>query len=348
MTAMHENPGLAEETIAACLDVHYGLEVASVEFLPLGLDLDAAAYKVVSPEGSSWFLKVRFGPVRELGLVVPSALIDQGVPNILGPLRTRASALWCPLDSDSGYSVVLFPFIHGKNAKVAGMSDEQWRTFGSTLRAIHDSAVGEQLGHLLHVEAFALPSAAKVRRLLAMLDGAQFESPAATQLAAFFHENTGRIRGMLTRAEELGAQLQSRSFEFVLCHGDIHAANVLVGSDGRIFLTDWDGPPEPLIAPRERDLLFVVGSRIARVVQPREEALFFEGYGPVEIDPSALAYFRYERIVEDIGECGEAVLLNDGLGEDSRAAQAMLAMHFFEPGGDVDVAEIVRDHRLTA
>lgn len=339
---MREDPGLDVGKISACLDVHYGLRTASVAYLPVGYDLNAAVYQVVSREGFSYFLKIRFGPVQEPGLLVARALTDLGVPNILAPLPTRSSRLWCPLEGYPGYSVVLYPFIRGENAMIAGLDDEQWRTFGSTLRAVHDSGLGERFRGLLPVETFSLPSAAKVRRLLGLVqvDGAHFASRAAARLAAFWRENADLIRRLLARAEELGTGLKtkSKSFENVLCHADIHAANILVADDGRIHLIDWDGP---LIAPRERDLLFVIGSRIARVVEPREEDLFFAGYGAVEIDPAALVYYRYERIIEDIGETGESVLLNPIRGEEARAEEAVLAMRFFDPGGDVEVAETV-------
>ncbi len=187
------------------------------------------------------------------------------------------------------------------------------------------------------MEAFSLPSAAEVRRLLGLVDRTDFGG-AAARLAEFLWGHAGRIRRVLARAEALGGSLRTRPFEHVLCHADIHAANVLVGEDGRIHLIDWDGP---IVAPRERDLLFVVGSRIARAVEPREEGLFFEGYGPAEIDPEALVYYRYERIIEDIGEFGKSVLLDPSLGERAREEEAELAMGFFAPGGDIDRAETV-------
>jgi spectinomycin phosphotransferase len=332
---MREDPGLDLGEISAGLEAHYGLRVASVAFLPVGHDPNAAAYKIISREGEAYFLKVRFGPVDGTGLLVPRALIELGVPNILAPLRTRSSGLWFPLDDHGGHGI-LYPFVRGESAMVGGLSDEQWREFGRTLRAVHDSGLGGRRGVRLPVETFALPSAALVRRLVAVVEETAFEGVAA-RLASFWRERAGQIQDMIVRAEELGRSLRTRSFEHVPCHADVHAANILVGEDGRIHLVDWNGP---LIAPRERDLLFVIGSKIAREVQPREESLFFEGYGPVEIHPDALIYYRYERIIEDIGEFGKSVFLNRNLSESARTDEAELFKSLFAPKGIIETVAL--------
>jgi spectinomycin phosphotransferase len=233
---------------------------------------------------------------------------------------------------------VLYPFVRGENAMVVGLTDTQWREFGETLRAVHDSGLSERFRDQIRVETFALPSAALVRQLQGLIESTEFTGAAANELAAFLRANAERISGVLDRAEGLGRSLQAKAFELVLCHSDIHAANILVGEDGQIWLVDWDGP---IIAPRERDVLFVVGSRIARVVEPRDERLFFAGYGQVEIDPEALIYYRYERIVEDLGEFGKSVFLDPSLSERARQGEADLAMGFFEPDGDIERAERV-------
>jgi spectinomycin phosphotransferase len=339
---MREDPGLEAAAIAASLAEHYGIDAASVTYLPIGYDLNAAVYEVRAAGGASYFLKVRFGPVFEPGLDVPRALIEHGVPNILAPLRARAGVLWQPLDGSSDSTVVVYPFIRGENAMTVGMSAAQWREFGATLRTVHESGLGEAFRERLRVEDFALPSAALVRRMLAVAEKQAFESPAANRFAAFWREQAARIEAMLARAEALGRSLQAKTFDLVLCHADIHAANILAGDDGGITLIDWDGP---MLAPRERDLLFVVGSVIARTVTPEEEGWFFAGYGPVEINADALVYYRYERIIEDIGEMGRSVFLDPERGEATRQEEVDLAMSFFAPGGDIDRAETVMIHR---
>jgi spectinomycin phosphotransferase len=328
-----EDPGLDPVELAGALQVAYGIDATALSFVP-GYDLQAASYEVVTPDGS-FFLKVRFGAVEEATLDVPRALLEAGVPNILAPIRNLSSALWTPMDCRS---LTLQPFVRGQNAMGAGLTDDQWRTFGATLRALHDSGLERSFADRLPVETFALPAATPIRRILGLAEGRTFESPAASELAAFWRERADRIDATLERAEELGTRLRARSFDRVLCHADIHAANILVTDEGGIFLVDWDGP---MIAPRERDLLFVIGSRIARRVEPQEEAHFFEGYGAVQVDPEAIVYYRYERILEDMEVDGASVFGDDSLTEATRQAQVDLIMSFFAPGGDLESAEQV-------
>lgn len=340
---MREDPGLDPLAIAECLGRHYGLGVTSVTFLPLGYDLAANVFEVRADDGDAYFLKVHSGPVNTSALYVPAALVDLGVPNVLAPILTTASDVSCRfVDVANGPTVVLYPFIRGQSAMVSGLSDAQWRTFGATLRTVHDTGTGRGWQVGLRVDSFDLPSASQVRDLSTLVGGTAFEDPVASRLASFWRDRAGRIDDLIGRAETLGAALRGRSSERVPCHGDIHAANVLVAVDGSIRLVDWDAP---IIAPRERDLIFVVGSRIAREVTPREEDLFFGGYGPVEIDPDALAYFRYERIVEDLGEFGRSALLDLSRAAATRSEEADQAMRFFAPGGDIDRAEVIPRRR---
>jgi spectinomycin phosphotransferase len=303
-------------------------------FVP-GYDMHAATY-VIGTDAGSLFLKVHLRTPADAPLAVPSALLEAGVPNVLAPIRTLTSGLSQPMGD--GRSLVLYPFIAGRNAMVAGMNADQWRVFGSTLRAVHDSEVAAAFAGRLPLETFRLVSADPVRSALERAHGPTPKSPAAERLAAFLRDRTERIGAMLERAEGLGARLASRPFERVLCHADIHAANLLVADDGRIFLVDWDGP---MLAPRERDLLFVIGSRIARDVEPREAVWFFDGYGDVQVDPEAIVYYRYERILEDIGEISRSVFEEGGSSEASRASEVALAESFFGPGGILETAERV-------
>ncbi len=329
---MRQPPDLSEKKITACLRAQYGLETVSARFLPIGYDLNAFVYEARTAQDVPYFVKIRRGDIHLPGLLVPRVLIEAGIPHILAPLRTKTQELWCLLDS---YSVIVYPFIQGENAKVVGLTDSQWIAFGATLGAIHSGGFASRLQGQVPAETFSLPSAALVRRLSAHIRDTEPASPAAKELTSCRQERAPLIAHLLERAEALGRQLASRRFEYVLCHADIHAANILVSDAGEIYLIDWDGP---LLAPRERDLLFVVGNVIAHRTEPREEALFFQGYGTVEIDRTALAYYRYERAIEDIGETGKSVCFAADLSEEMKAAEAVLFRSLFAPGNIVESA----------
>jgi spectinomycin phosphotransferase len=242
--------------------------------------------------------------------------------------------------------LVLYPFVVGRTAMDAGLNEDQWRTFGATLRAVHDSGLEQEFADRLPVDRFGLPASRSVHQMLEVAARRDFESAGARRFAELLRNQAERIDTMLERAAELGADLRERSFDRVLCHADIHAANILVTDDGSrgIFLVDWDGP---MLAPCERDLLFVIGSRIARTVEPHEEAWFFEGYGDVAVDAKAIAFYRYGRILEDIGEFAESVLLDAAQTDATRDGQTDLVASFFDPGGILETVEHVSTPRTS-
>jgi spectinomycin phosphotransferase len=331
---MREKFDLQDDRITVAVATHYGHEIVAVDFLPLGYDPNTAVYKLTAADGASYFLKVRRGLPSPASLVVPRALLDHGIPNILAPLRTLTDSLWCALDA---YTLILYPFIEGENAMTAGMSDQQWVEFGMTLRAIHTSGVAARFEGQVPRESFGMVASEPVKQLHTAIPTATFASPVACAFAAFWQENTRLIEHIVGRAEALGRRLRERAAEFedVLCHADIHAANILIDRAGQILLVDWDGP---LIAPMERDLLFVVGSTIARRVTAEDEARFFQGYGRVPVDMMLLAYYRYERVLEDLGIDGQRILLAPDLSEASREEAATLVRSWFEPGEIIALA----------
>ncbi len=120
-----------------------------------------------------------------------------------------------------------------------------------------------------------------------------------------------------------------------MCHADIHAGNVLVGADDALYIVDWD---TLTFAPKEHDLMFI-GAGIGDGIwhDPREEALFYRGYGEAEIDRLALAYYRYERIVQDIAAYGEQLLLSDEGGADREQGLRFFVSQFL-PNNVVEIA----------
>ena len=91
------------------------------------------------------------------------------------------------------------------------------------------------------------------------------------------------------------------------------------------------------MAPKERDLMFI-GGGVGNVWNlPQEEALFYEGYGKTEINRAALAYYRHERIVEDIAVYGESIFFTES-SDDLKLENYQHLKSIFEARGVVEIA----------
>ncbi len=120
----------------------------------------------------------------------------------------------------------------------------------------------------------------------------------------------------------------------VVCHSDLHGNNVLVGAGDALVVVDWHAP---ILAPKERDLMFVGGGVGGAWNQDRQAAWFYEGYGHAAVDPVALAYYRYERIVEDLVDYGQRILGGQGNAADREEGLRRL-MSGFLAGNVIEMA----------
>ncbi len=328
---MQQKPDLPETTIANHIQSGYDLKVTQVVFLPLGYDVHTAVYRVETSDGTLYFLKLRKGDFDPIAVLVPRYLSRDGIHTVISPLPTRSDQLFGKLKQ---YTTILYPFIPGLNGYKVALTDDQWLALGQTLRSIHESRLPADLLKLIPKEIYDSRWRRDVSRFLDLVDRQSFTDPISNALAQFMRLQRGRISQMVIRAEALAGHLKQQAMEFVLCHCDAHPGNYLVASSGDFYLVDWD---HPMVAPREHDLMFFSSGVSGDPTQAYQERLFYQGYGPVEINQHALAYYRYERIIQDISEFCKQIFLST-YGHNDRQQSLDYLVGSFDPGNEVEAA----------
>jgi spectinomycin phosphotransferase len=329
---MGEPPDLSRGLIGRVLLAGYGVEVAELAFLDVGDDSDSWSYRVGAGDGSSWFLKVRTGGDRAPGAVVPAELGRLGVPAVLAPLTTAEGTATV---AAGGFALALYPVVEGTTAAEAGLTAAQWRQLGAAVRRLHGVALTPALDRVVRRERFRPTRRELLPKVAAALGRGPAPDRVAARLARFWRDHREVIAELVGRADALGARLAGQGRPRVLCHADLHGWNVLVDAERRLWIVDWD---ETTHAPKERDLMFVVGGIGHGLVGPDDTAAFLDGYGETTVDPDLLAYYRHAWAVQDIAAYAERALLLPGLGPATRAAAVAGLEDLFAPGNIVDLA----------
>lgn len=329
---MLEKPNIADERITACLREAHRLNAVELSFLPLGADRNTAVYRAGAEDGKRYFVKLRRGAFDEMSVTLPRFLADQGIAQIIAPLPTKQGGLWTSLEA---FRVIVYPFVEGRDGYEVGLSERQWAVFGAALKRIHTLALPATLRGSIRQEDYSAEGRDSVVAFLHELEHARFDEPVAARVAAFLRAKRADVLDLVARAQRLAGVLRTRQPDLVLCHSDLHAGNIHVAGEGELYLVDWD---EPILAPKERDLMYAGGGLMGGWRTPEEEeALFYQGYGKAEIDAAALAYYRYERIVQDVKAYCEQLLLTDKGGQDREQSLGYLTSSF-APGGVLEVA----------
>jgi spectinomycin phosphotransferase len=301
---MREQPGIPDERLRAYLQDHYDLYPVTLEFLPVGHDYNAGVYRVVSEQGTAYLLKVTSRPLYEPRCLVPRYLNDLGITSVLAPIPTRSGALWTQLEE---WTMIAYPFIEG-DTSWTGMTNEQWKEVGAIFKRIHQVMLPPVGFELLRKETFDPTEYARwvrafeTQHLHSRHDG----SDSWRALRASWVAHQSMIHKAVTSLEKLAEVLRSRALPYVICHADLHPANLLRDRHGHVFVIDWD---EVMLAPKERDFIFIR--------EPPADA-FWEGYGGIEIDWTALTYYLWERVVQEVIACAGDVYFRDDLAEESK------------------------------
>lgn len=331
---MLDKPDLEDARLTDLLREVYGFDTVELAFLPFGADPRTAVYKAVTSDKRVYFVKLRRGVFDELSVSLPRYLSDHGVPHLIPVVATSGGALWARLEP---YTVVVYPFVHGKDGYEARLSEQSWTEFGAALKRLHTLNVPPEFFARLRRETYNAASREQVKTFLSHLDTLNVTDPIVDRLVAFMTEKRAQAADLVDRAERCAESLETRSLELVVCHSDLHAGNVLI-TDDSFYLVDWD---DPILAPKERDLMFIGGAQgFAGTTPDEEERLFYAGYGRVNFNPVALAYYRFERVVQDLAIfCDELVR---GVGSEAERERSLgYLMANFRPGGTIERAYAV-------
>ena len=321
--------------LATCLQNEYNVHPVQITRLELGADPYTTVFRIVDTTGTAYFLKLRSADFNLATVAVPRWLADQSIAQIVAPIPSRDGRLFAQVGASAA---ILYPFVEGSDGFTIPLQDQHWVQLGQGLRRVHASAVPAAIAAHIPRENYSPAWRTRVREYLADIDGAQLGTPAAADsdavaaLRSFLQEKRLAIVDLVTQAEQLARAVHGLPQELVLCHGDIHVGNVLIGIGGDFYIVDWD---TVTFAPREHDLMFL-GAGIAGVWNPREGELFYTGYGACTPDPRLLAYYRFERIVQDIA-VDSVQLLASSDGEE-RAGILQQLRGQFAPGGPVEIA----------
>jgi spectinomycin phosphotransferase len=328
---MLEKHALSDKLIISCLNTHYGIEVAILTFLPLGADIHASVYKAQTRDQKSYFIKLKQGHHHDTAVDIVELLQSAGIQQIIPPVKTIHGKPTQPIDD---FTLIVYPFIDGQDGFNRTLTDDQWIKLGKTLRQVHEMEVPNSIQNRIRRETFSPKWREAVRSIYPLIEAELTGDEIALKLQKFMKKNLLAIRRLVDRAQQLAEKLQNQPHQFVLCHSDMHAGNVLIDGNNEIYIVDWD---EPIMAPKERDLMFISGGVGNVWNKPHEKKLFFKGYGETEIDSTLLAYYRHERIVEDIAIYSQEILLTTGKAKD-RLEMYTHFIDMFDPEGVVEIA----------
>jgi spectinomycin phosphotransferase len=217
------------------------------------------------------------------------ALRAAGLEFVVAPIPAREGESVRRLGT--GHAIALFPFVDGEAGTFGYYEDDHdgRRAVGSMLGELHlaTAAVGSDV----RTVGLDVPGRRQLEAALGELDVAWTGGPLSEPARAAVRDSASELAELLGLADRLAAAAREHGGDWIVTHGEPHAANVIRTAAGRL-LVDWD---TVALAPPERDLWMLV----AGGTDAADRYLRATG---TRLDETALDFFRLTWDLKDLAE----------------------------------------------
>jgi spectinomycin phosphotransferase len=297
---MYDEPeGLTQDDVAGALRRHWGIDIAGIEYAPVGFG--SYHWLVKEASGKRWFAtadRLQPGeghPGREpdaaftelqAAFETAAALRDRGLSFVVAPIPGRAGEVLVRIGPE--WAVSLYPYMEGSSSGYGDWPD-------SSLRARAAEIVGQ-----IHVASppsavrtwdFAITGRRRLFGAIGELGRPWRTGPYGEPTRELLAASRAGVEALFAHYDQLTEDLAASAEPWVLTHGEPHSANFINGADGELYLIDWD---TVRLAPRERDLETIVGDDAAALAAYQRVA------GRVTPRPNAVELFRVRWILDEI------------------------------------------------
>jgi spectinomycin phosphotransferase len=215
------------------------------------------------------------------------ALRDGGLHFVVAPIPARAGESVRRLDSR--YAIALFPFVEGEAGQFGRYEDGDRQAIVTMLAALHQATAAA--GSAVSTVGLDLPGRRHLEGALRELDEPWRGGPLSEPARHAVRDSASELAELLALADRLSVDAQNCGGDWVVTHGEPHAANVMRTSEGRLLL-DWD---TVALAPPERDLWMLV-------VDGRDAADLYVRSTGTQLNEAALDFYRLTWDLKDIAE----------------------------------------------